>query len=135
MGLDIEFEFDDVAILHNISLALGAKLTGGPDGLFGTECFEIVKITNAGRDEAAFEVGMNGASGFWGSGAFFDGPGATFFLSGGKERLKTESIVSGFDELFQCVAFYAIACEEFFAFFARHAGHFFLEFGVDKDTI
>ena len=135
MGLDVEFEFDDVAVLHDVSLAFGAKLAGGSDGLFRAECFEIVKITNAGRDEAAFKIGMDGAGGFWGGGTFFDGPGATFFLPGGKERLKAESVVSGFDELFQCVTFYAVACEEFFAFFARHAGHFFFEFGVYKNAI
>ena len=40
--LDVEFEFDDVAVLHDVSFALGAELAGLLDGELGAEGFEVV---------------------------------------------------------------------------------------------
>lgn len=87
--LDVEFEFYHIAVLHDVGFAFGTELAGGFDGLFGAELFEIIEITNTGCDEAALEVGMDGAGGFGGGGTLLDGPGAAFFLAGGEERLET----------------------------------------------
>ena len=98
--LYIEFEFDDVAILHDISFAFGAEEAGFFDGFFGAELFEVVVFTDVGGDETSLEVSMDSAGGFGGGGAFFDGPGAALFLAGGEEGLEAESVVGGLDELF-----------------------------------
>ena len=68
---------------------------------------------------------MNSAGGFGGSGAFFDGPGAALFFTGGKERLKAKRVVSGFDEFAEGVVFDSVGFEKFFALVSVHAGHFF----------
>ena len=39
MILDIEFEFDDVAVLHNVGFSFGAKFAGLFYGLFGAKLF------------------------------------------------------------------------------------------------
>ena len=87
--LDVEFEFYHIAVLHDVGFAFGTELAGGFDGLFGAELFEIIEITNTGCDEAALEVGMDGAGGFGGGGAFFNGPGTTFFFACSEKRLQT----------------------------------------------
>ena len=68
--------------------------------MLGTVFFEVTKVANAGGDEPAFKIGVNGAGGLRGGGTFFDGPGATFFFAGGEEGLEAESAVGGFDEFF-----------------------------------
>lgn len=98
--LDVEFKFDDVAVLHDIGFAFSTELAGGLYGLLGAELFEVVKIANAGGDESAFKIGMNSAGGLRRSGTFFDGPGATFFFAGSEEGLEAECAVGCFDELF-----------------------------------
>ena len=132
--LDIEFELDDIAVLHNVGFAFGAEFAGGSYGLLGAEGLEVVVITDLGSDEAAFEIGVDGAGGFGGGGAFFDGPGATFLLTSGEEGLEAESFVGGFDEFAEGVFFDTVGFEKFFAFVPVHAGHFFFEFGIHKDS-
>ena len=78
---------------------------------------------------------MNGASGLGCSGALLDGPGTAFFFAGGEERLQTEGLVGGFDELAEGVIFHAVALEKFFFLLAGHAGHFFFEFSIDKNGL
>ena len=106
--LYVETEFDDISISHDISFTLGAKKAGFSHGFFGAEAGEIVVITDLSGDKTAFEISVDGAGGFGGCGALFDGPGATFFLAGGEERLETERVVGGFDEFFEGVMFYAV---------------------------
>ena len=106
--LYVEFEFDDVAVLHDVGFAFGAELAGGFDGLFGTVFFEIVVVADLSSDKATLKVGMNGASSFGSGGTFFDGPGATFFFAGGEERLKPQRLVGGFDKLAEGVFFDAV---------------------------
>lgn len=107
--LYVKFEFDDVAVLHDVRLTFGAEFAGGFDGLLGAECLEVVVVHDAGGNEATFEVGMDGTGSLWGGGTFFDGPGATFFFAGGEERLKTENVVGGLDEFFEGVVLDAVA--------------------------
>ena len=87
-GLNVEFEFHYVAILHDVSFSFGAEFAGGFDGLFGAELFEVVEITNIGSDEASLEICMDGAGGFGSGGAFFNGPGTTFFFACSEKRLQ-----------------------------------------------
>ena len=86
--LYIKFKLYHISILHDISFSFGTKFAGGSHGLFGAKGFEVVVVANRGGDETAFEVGMNGAGGFRGSGAFSDGPSAAFFLAGSEEGLE-----------------------------------------------
>ena len=83
--LNIKLKFDDVAVLHNIGLSFGAEEASFADGFFGAKSLKIVVIADLSSDKSAFEISMDGAGGFWCGGAFFDGPGATFFFAGSKE--------------------------------------------------
>ncbi len=83
--LDVEFEFDDVTVLHDVSFSFGTEFAGGFDGLFGAVFFKVVVVADLSSNKATFKVGMDGASGFGCSGAFFDGPGATLFFASREE--------------------------------------------------
>ena len=85
--------------MHDVGFAFSAEFAGGFDGLLGAVLFEVIIVCDLGGDKTAFEIGMNGAGGFGGGGAFLDGPGATFFFASSEERLETKSFVGGFDEL------------------------------------
>ena len=74
--------------MHDVGFTFGAEEAGFFDGFFGAELFEVVVFTNVGGDEAPLEVSMDSAGGFGGGGAFFNGPGAAFFLAGGEEGLE-----------------------------------------------
>ena len=107
--LYIKSKFYYISVLHDVGFAFGAEFAGGFDGLFGAELFQIVIITDLSGDEDTLEIGVDGAGGFWGSGAFFDSPGTAFFLAGGQEGLKPKCLVGGFNELAEGVFFDAVA--------------------------
>lgn len=86
--------------MHDVSFTFGAEKAGLFDGELGAEAGEVIVFADARGNEATLKVGVDGAGGFGGGGAFLDGPGAAFFFAGGEERLKTECVVGGFDELF-----------------------------------
>ena len=123
--LYIKLEFDDVAVLHNISFALGAEEAGFFDGFLRAEASEVVVFADVGGDKASLKIGVDGAGGFGGSGTFVNSPGATLFFAGGQEGLEIQGVVGGFDEFAEGVVFDAVGFKEFFAFIARHTGHFF----------
>ena len=97
--------------MHDVGFAFGAKFASGFDGLFGAEFDEVVEVANAGGDEAALKIGVDGAGGFGGGGTFFDGPSAAFFFAAGEEGLQAEGVVGGFDELAEGVVLHAVARE------------------------
>ena len=133
--LNVKAEFDNVAVAHFVSFALGAHETSFLDCFFGTEALEVGEIADLGGDKAALKVGVDGAGGLWGETAFFDGPGAAFFLPCREEALETEGVVGGLDKLAEGVFSDAVAFQEFFTFFSVHASHFFFEFSVDEDGL
>lgn len=92
---DVEFELDNIAVLHDVGLALGAQKSGFADGPFGAEAGEIVVADDRGGDKATLKIGMDGASGFGSGGTLFDGPGTAFFVAGGEERLEAEGLIRG----------------------------------------
>ena len=71
--------------MHDVGFALGAEFAGFFYGLLGAELFEIAEVANACGNEATLKICMDGAGGFGGGGAFFDGPGAAFFFAGSEE--------------------------------------------------
>ena len=89
LQLDIEFEFDDIAVLHDIGLTFGAEEAGLFDGFFGAEAGEVIVFADVRGNEATLKIGVDGTGGFGGGGTFLDSPGATFFFAGGEEGLET----------------------------------------------
>ena len=96
---DVEAEFDDVAGLHDVGFAFGAKSAGLFGGGFGAGCYQIVIIKYAGGNEATFEVAVDNASGLGSGVATPDGPGADFLFAGGQVTLEAERGIGGMDQL------------------------------------
>ena len=55
---DVEEEVHDVAVLHDVLLALDADLAHVAARLFGAQRHVVVVLDDLGADEAAFEVGV-----------------------------------------------------------------------------
>src|SRR5688572_3382782 len=62
-------EVHDVAVLHDVTLALRAHAPGGFDGGFRLVLLKVVDRVDLGADEGAFEVGVDHACGLRGGGA------------------------------------------------------------------
>ena len=56
---DVEEEVHDVAVLHDVLLALDADLAHVAARLFGAQRHVVVVLDDLGADEAAFEVGVD----------------------------------------------------------------------------
>ena len=81
-GLDVEQELDDIAVFHNVLLALGALQALGLDGgVIKIVGLQVAVADDAGADEAALEITVDLAGGLRGLGALADGPGAALFLA------------------------------------------------------
>ena len=100
-GLDVEQEVDDVAVLHDILLALGANLALGLGGGHGADVLQILKGDDLGPDEAPLEVGVDLAGGLGSLGAPLDGPGAALVGAGGQEGHQTQQCIAGLDQTIQ----------------------------------
>ena len=61
--LHIEQEVDDVAVLHDILLTLGANLALGLGGSHGADVLHILEGDDLGTDEAPLKVGVDLARG------------------------------------------------------------------------
>ena len=61
--LHIKQEVDDVAILHDVFLALAADLALSLGGCHGAQCLQIVKGDDFRADEAPLKVGVDLARG------------------------------------------------------------------------
>ncbi len=89
----------NVAILHNVVLALNKKFTLLLAGLLGTEGYEIVILHNLSTNEPALQVGMNYPCSLRSRHSLLDGPCTNFLWSNGKECLHVEQGVRGPDKL------------------------------------
>src|SRR5690348_8617793 len=69
----VEAELDDVAIGHDVVLALHADLAGGLGGGHRTGRHQVVVRDDLGLDEATLEVGVDDACGFGCGGTALDG--------------------------------------------------------------
>ena len=83
MGLYIEQEVDNVAVLHDVLLALAAYQTLCLGGGHGAAGFHILEGDDLRPDEAPLKVGVNLAGGLGRLGALLDGPGAALVAAGG----------------------------------------------------
>ena len=100
--LDVELELDDVAVLDDVLLPLLAVLAEGLEvghrGLAAAVLLEVVEGAELGLDEAALEVGVDGAGGLGREGAVVDVPGADLLLAGGEEVDEVELLVAALDD-------------------------------------
>lgn len=98
LDLNVEAEFDHVAIFHFVFLTFDTVFTGIAGGGFGTKSGEVVVVNDFGSDEPAFEVGVDNSCGGGGFIPSADGPGARFLLAGGEVGAQAKKVVDAFDE-------------------------------------
>src|SRR5690349_23055433 len=89
-GSDVEAEFDDVAVAHDVVLALDAGLARGPGGGQRAGRDQVVVGDYLGLDKAALEVGVDDAGRLGRGRPDRDLPGPGFLRPRGQERLQAE---------------------------------------------
>src|SRR5215813_5351367 len=57
----VEAEMGDVAVAHDVVLAFDVQLGGGAAGGLGAELDQVLPPDDLGFDEAALEIGVDGA--------------------------------------------------------------------------
>src|SRR5674476_1093754 len=92
MSLYVESKLDDVAVGHDVVLALDAGLAGGAGGGNGAEGDEVVVRDDFGLDEALLEVRVDDAGGLGGRGALADRPGAGLLRACREVALQAEGL-------------------------------------------
>src|SRR5690554_2451671 len=97
----VEAELHDVAVLHDVLLALHAHLALGLGLGHGAGGDEVVEGDDLGLDEAALEVGVDDAGRLRGGRALGDRPGASLLRPGGEVRLQPEGVEADPCELVQ----------------------------------
>ena len=92
---NVEQELNDVAVLDDVVLALGALQTLGLDGgVVEVVGFEVAVADDAGADEAALEVAVDLTGGLRSLGALADGPCTAFLFAVGQEGDQAQQIVA-----------------------------------------
>ena len=110
---NVEQELNDVAVLNDVFLALGALQTLGLDGgVVEVVGFEVAVADDAGADEAALEVAVDLTGGLRSLGALADGPSAALLLAVGQEGDQAQQVVAGGDEVVQTAGLDAHLGEE-----------------------
>ena len=88
----------DVAVLHNIFLALDADFACLAALRLASECHIVVIFDNLGTDKTFLKVGVDNAGALRGFPSFMESPGTTFVGTGGQECLQVQEFVSGLDQ-------------------------------------
>src|SRR4051812_18780547 len=117
--LDIEAEFDDVAVGHGVVLALYAHLSTRTCFGHRAGIHDVLVGNDLGLDEAAFEVGMNHPGGLWRGGTPLDRPGPRLLRTGSEERLESERFETDPGQLVNAGFFLAHRLQQLERFFVR----------------
>ena len=129
----VEAEVDDVAILHDVVLALDADLAFlacGGDAAGGDE---VVVVDDLGADEAALEVRMDLAGGFRCRRALDNGPGAALIRAGRQEGLQAQEVERCLDQAVEAALRLTEVFEEGLGLFFVELGDLRLDFCRDGD--
>ena len=129
--LYVEAEVDDVAILHDVVLALDADLAflaGGGDAAGGDE---VVVVDDLGADEAALEVRVDLAGSFRCRRALDDGPGAALIRAGRQEGLQAQEVERSLDQAVEAALRLTEVFEEGLGLFFVKLGDLRLDFCRD----
>src|SRR6478672_10028941 len=97
-ALHVEAELHDVAVGHDVVLALDADLAGGLGGVHVPRRDKVLEADDLGLDEAALEVGVDDARGHRGGPALADRPGARLLGTGREVGLQAERVEAGAGE-------------------------------------
>src|SRR5690606_23530805 len=111
-GSDVEEEVHDVAVLHDVLLALHPQLPLGARVGDAARLHQVLVAHHLGADEAALEVGVDLAGRLRRLGAALDGPGAHLLLAGREEGDEPQRVVAGADEALEAGALEAHVGEE-----------------------
>src|SRR5690606_30207458 len=97
----VEAELDDVAVGHDVVLALDAGLAGGARRGDRARGDEVVERDDLRLDEALFEVGVNDSGGLRRLPALADRPGARLLRPRREVRLEAERVEADARELIE----------------------------------
>src|SRR5690348_17624263 len=89
-GSDVEAEFDDVAVAHDVVLALDAGLARGPGGGQRAGRDQVLVGDHLGLDEAALEVAVDDAGCLRRRRANLNRPGPGLLRARSEEGLQAE---------------------------------------------
>src|SRR4051794_7587196 len=90
--LHIKPELDHVAVLHDVVLALHARLAARPGLGDASGIHQVVEGDDLGLDEALLEVGVDDAGRLRSLRALADGPGARLFRACRQVGLEAEGV-------------------------------------------
>ena len=132
---DVEQELDDIAVLDDIFLALGALQALGLDGsIVEVVGLEVAVADDAGTDETALEIAVDLTGSLRGLGALADGPCAALLLAVGQEGDEAQQVVAGGDEVVEAAGLDAHLGEEGFLLLGGVVGDVLLGLGADGDV-
>ena len=95
---DVEQEVDNVAVFHDVLLALASKKPLRLGVCQRAAGFEIVECDDLGTDEATLKIGVDLAGSLRRLGAALDGPRTAFVASSGQEGDQPEQAVAALDQ-------------------------------------
>src|ERR1019366_3699128 len=107
-----EAELHDVAVTHDVVLALHARLSGRPCRHHRLRFEQILEAHHFGLDEPLLEVGMDHTGSFGGRVADVDRPGSSLLGAGREERLEPEGGKADMYQLLQSRLVLAVALQE-----------------------
>ena len=130
---NVEAEFNDIAILHDVFLAFDAEF-----GLFlrfghGTAGNQILVRNDLGGNEAALEVSVDDTGRAGGFVAGVDGPGSGFLDTGGEVGSQPEQVIHRADEVAHAGVLDADIVEVFAGLGRVEFGELLLDAGGDDD--
>src|SRR5690606_39807789 len=99
MTRDVKSDLHDVAVLHDVVLALHAGLARGAYGRDGPGLDEVVERDDLGLDEALLEVGVDHAGRLGRGPALLDGPRACLLGARREVGLQPEGVEARTSEL------------------------------------
>src|ERR1035438_6079333 len=110
---DADAELHDVAVAHDVLLALDTGFARRLDLRHGAERHEVLEGDHFSFDEVLLEVGVNLAGRFGGRGPLVDRPRPRFLGTGGKEGLQAQRRESDPREQCQAGLVLAVGLEKF----------------------
>ena len=125
----------DVAIGHDIVLALNTQLAGGLGALLAAELDVVVVANDLGLNKAALKVGVDDAGGLRGGRALTYRPSLDLHLASRKERLQAEQLIGRLREHVQAGLLQAQALQVVGRVLGIELGKLSLDLGADRQRL
>ena len=133
--LNIEEEVNNVAVLHDVILALGADKAffscNGKRAAF----HKVIKADDLGSDKAFFKVGMYFSDSLRSFGTLFNRSCTNLGLTGRQIRDKSEQVVAALNEKIKTALLNAEVGKEHFLLFLAEACNFGFHLGANREGL